>query len=350
MDGFAVRAVDAGGEPLPIVGESAAGSAFGRPLPPGAAVRISTGAAMPAGADCVVPIEQARVEAGAVAFSGPVAPGQFIRWRGGDVAAGAVLLPRGTVLSPAKLAFLTMFGLQELQVFDPPKVAVLTSGDELRLLGQPLGADQIVASSLYYLQEELRRCGCAPRLLGIAPDDADTFTARLAEAVAWADIVVTTAGVSVGTHDVVGEAVRRLGGQVHFWKVAVRPGKPMLVASFGRVLHFGFPGNPVSTCCNTEIFLKPLLRQAFGIHPPILPTLRLPLAAPCPVDAQRLFFVYARLVLREGRLLADPLPNQNSGNLLLAAQGDALIVMPPGAGQRPAGEEVEVLRLGEGLG
>lgn len=357
MDGFAVSSADlrdaSSSNPilLPIIGESAAGRSFSGSMPSGTALRISTGAPLPSKPDAVVPIEQVRVlDSGGVEFNQPARPEVYIRRRGSDIDEGSPLLPRGTIIASAQLAFLSSFNLSTVRVFRRPRVAILTSGEEIRLLGEKLKDDQIIGSSLYYLEEELARCHCEPRLFGVALDDAAAFRELFEEALAWCDFIVTTAGVSVGAHDVVGEVVESLNGHVHFWKVAVRPGKPMLLASYAGKHHFGFPGNPVSTCCNTEIFLKPFLRRAFGMDPvehmePII----MRLAADCPVDKQRLFFVYATTELRAGALYARPLPNQNSGNLANPARADALIMLKPADAPLKEGSEVQVIRIRDGL-
>jgi molybdopterin molybdotransferase len=350
MDGYAVRGSDlAAGREFDVVGESAAGHAWAGELPAGAAVRISTGAPLPAGADAVVPQEQATpAGAGAVRLAATADEARgWVRVAGSEVPAGAPLFGRGTLVTPAVLAFLAGFNLPMVPVLARPRVAILTSGDELRPWGSPLGAGEIIASSLLYLEHELAACGCEARVLGIAADTAPALEALLREALAWADLVVTTAGVSVGPHDHMGGVLDRLGARVHLWKVAVRPGKPMLVAEVGGRPLLGLPGNPVSTCCNTEIFIKPLLRRAFGLSPVELPRRPVALAAPCPRDRQRLFFVYAR---HDGAGGLVPLPNQSSGNLFNPARANALAVVEPGEGTLPPGTLVPTVDIHVGLG
>jgi molybdopterin molybdotransferase len=276
-------------------------------------------------------------------------PGRFLRRRGSDVEQGQILFTPGTVVSPPVLAVLASYNIPDVCVFRRPRVAILTSGDEVKEFGEPLGESDIVASSLYYLLHELQACHCHAQFFGIAPDDADAFAVIFSEALSWCDIIITTAGVSVGEHDVVKLAVERLGGNVHFWRAAVRPGKPMLVASYGRKLHFGFPGNPLSTCCNTEIFLKPFLRKIFAMEPAIMPLERLRLADSCPRDPSRLFFVHSRTITRRGERLLIPLKGQSSSNLLAHAQADSLAVIPPGPDPIREGEIVEVLPIRSGL-
>lgn len=347
MDGIAVLAAD-GAAPRTLVGESAAGRRFVGTLQPGTAIRISTGAPMHDGADTVVPIERVTISGNKVTMESAPEAGAFIRFRGEDVREGEPLLAPGMVLSPARAAFLASFNLPEVRVFARPTVAIFTSGDELRAVEEPLGEDEICASSLLYLEEELARCNTTPRVLGIARDSAESVRNMLAAAFACADIVVSTAGVSVGEHDHIGDALRSLGAEILFWRVAVRPGKPMLVAQFGDKVFFGLPGNPVSTCANTELFVKPFLRRAFGMQP--IPEQELVrLAAPCPRDRSRLFFVYAVDELRDGARTSTPLDRQSSANLRNPAMADRMLVIGPGETPVNAGETVPSLVVRTGF-
>ena len=349
MDGFAARAEDLHDATtdhparLSIVGESAAGRAFAGEAAPRTAIRISTGAPVPPGYDAIIPIENARlVGERDVEFPAPAVAGRYIRRRASDVAEGQALFARGARVTPAVLAFLASFNIPAVRVARRPRVAILTGGDEIVAHGAPLGEGQIVGSSLYYLDAELRACGCEPRVFGIARDHLPDLRALFSEALAWGDILVTTAGVSVGPHDLMGRVVEELGGTTILHQVAIRPGKPMLVATYGAKVHFGFPGNPVSTCCNFEIFLKPFLRRAFGIEPTVRPTETRIAAGRFDADPRRLFFVYTII---DGDT-ARPLPNQNSANLLLPAMANALAIIKPGDTVE-TGEAVEVLRVGE---
>ena len=351
MDGFAVyaedlwRAAPSAEVRLRILGESAAGLPFTGDVPRGGAVRISTGAQVPSGMNAVVPIEISRVVEDEVGFAIPPRAEQFVRRAGTDVKEGEIIGAKGARITPGLTALLAFYNLVEVDVVVKPRVGILTSGDELRALGADLGPTQIVASSVYLLNQALEEFGAEARLFGIAPDHEDGFARLFREALAWSDVVVTTAGVSVGEHDVVGRVVEREGGSVNFWRVAVRPGKPMLVATFGEKTHFGFPGNPVSTACNLEVFLKPHLRRWFGVEPAVPPLEKVRLGAPCPRDRQRLFFVYAEIRVEAGERVLHPIPNQNSGNQLLPAKGHALAVVEAGAKDLAAGELVEVVVL-----
>lgn len=355
MDGIAVRsadtfaAADASPSRLRIVGESAAGRPYVGVIGAAECVRINTGAAMPLTADAVVPIERVTVRDGYAEVTRKALPRDYVRVRGQDVREGGPLLERGTRLDPAALAFLSAFNIPSVDVFARPRVAVFTSGDELRAYGERLEDTSVVASSLYYLERELTACGCQPRIFGISPDDRDRWRDMFLAAHAWGDIVLTTAGVSVGEHDVVQSVVKEIGGDVLFWRVGVRPGKPMLCALVGGKPFFGLPGNAVSTCCNVEIFLKPFLRQAFNIHPFRLPTHSAMLANECPRDRERLFFVYAIESVEENRWMARPLPNQSSSNLGNPARANSLIVLEPGETSAPRGELVPVIPVRVGL-
>jgi molybdopterin molybdotransferase len=351
MDGYAVRAADLERAPaeLRLVGESAAGRAFEGHVGHGETVRISTGARIPAGADAVVPVELTSEAGALVQFTRQTSAGKYIRRLGSDVAPGSPLFAAGTRITPAVLSLLAYYNISDVEVFRRPRVGILTSGDEILPYGQTPTGSHIIGSSIYYLERELTACGCEARLCGIASDAPESFRELFARTLEWSDVIVTTAGVSVGDHDIVGRVVKELGGEILFWRVSVRPGKPFLLARFGNKVHFGFPGNPVSTCCNTEIFLKPFLRKTFGMEPAVAPTVRRRLAVDCPRDKARLFFVYARTEWRDGEPLVVPLANQNSGNLLLPAMADCLVVIPPGETALPEGATVDILELREGL-
>jgi molybdopterin molybdotransferase len=356
MDGIAIRASDtaaasaANPARLTLVGESAAGHPFSGMLQPGRATRISTGARIPDGADAVVPIEKVRLDGDSAALlESPSSPGAFIRREGEDVATGANLLARATPLGPAQIAFLASFNIPSVRTFKPPRIGIMSSGDEVKMLGAKLAETEIIGSSLYYLEREFAACGCEPRIFGISPDNAAAFRAMLEEALAWSDIVVTTAGVSVGEHDVVGLVLRDLGAELLFWRVSVRPGKPMLVARVGGKPLFGLPGNPVSTICNTEIFVKPFLRAAFGHSQPVPLLEKIRLASACQRDANRLFFTYAQRIIVDGYATASPLPRQSSANMANPAIADGLIVLEAGAEPLAAGDWVDWMPLRAGL-
>lgn len=355
MDGFAVRAEDlrlaSADAPiaLPIAGESAAGHPFAGEVTPGRAIRISTGAPIPAGCDAVVPIERVSVVMDSIATTIPTQPGASILRRGTNIAPGAPLLARGTRLMPTQVAALASFNCSEVEVFARPRVAVLTSGDEVKTLGGTIGDADVVDGTTPYLLMELGACGCEARAFGIAPDDEDSYRNLYTEALEWADIVVTTGGVSVGPHDVVGRVLGSLDARIVFSKVAIRPGKPMLVAQVAGKIHFGLPGNPLSALCNTEIFVKPFLRRVFGMNPQVTPWEKVRLLESFQPDRQRLFLIHSRVSIMDEARVVRPLPNQNSANVVNAGLANALIVAPPGEGKVQEGTMVSVHHIGQGL-
>lgn len=356
MDGFVVRSAELPASlpaELPIGGESAAGHPFVGTAPPGVALRISTGAPMPEGFDTIVPVESTELVEGnphAVRIKDLPARGSHLRREGSDIAAGSELLPVGARLGGAQIALLAAFNIEQVTVWKRPRIGLLTSGDELIPLGGELAPSQVVASSRYYLEHELTACGAEVKSFGIAPDRLSEYEARFAEALAWSDLLITTAAASVGEHDHAGEVIARLGGHLHFWRVAVRPGKPMMLAQFDDKYQIGLPGNPVSTHCNTEVFIKPVLQRHFRGDNARNQRVPMRLVSDCPVDRARLFFVYAEARWGADGWAARPLANQNSGNLALPALANALIAVPPWMKPLPAGTMVEGELLTEGLG
>lgn len=356
MDGFALRSKDtrsaliARGVPFTVRGESAAGHPYeGKAIAEGEAVKISTGARLPDGCDAVVPVERVEVSGKTITVRDEMSNGQFVRYEGEDVAEGVPLLAPGRRLDGPAIAFLASFNITQVEVYQRPRIAILTSGDEIKPLGAKLLEHQIVGSSLYFLENELRHCGCEVKNFGIAPDDSTRLRQLILDARAWGDIIVSTAGVSVGEHDLTGNILGDLSAKVLFWQVAVRPGKPMLVATLSGKPYFGLPGNPVSTCCNVEVFLKPFLRQAFQMLPAVLPLERVILAGECPRDDKRLFFVYAQTRIQNGQRLAIPLPRQSSANLTNPAKADVLLVIEPGRDPIASGTAVQMLPIRDGL-
>ncbi|MCC5874699.1 MAG: molybdopterin molybdotransferase MoeA [Candidatus Sumerlaeia bacterium] len=353
MDGFAVRhgdlasAADSNPVVLELIGESAAGHPFEGTVGSGQAVRISTGATLPDGATAVVPREHAEVvnSGGGVRLAVAPAEGVFIREEGSDVMRGQELFSPGTRVTPAVLSFLSGWNIPTVDVYTRPRIGILTSGEEIKPYGTTLKEGQIIGSSLYFLERELANFGCETRVFGISPDNPDTFAEMMRSVLEWADIALTTAGVSVGDHDVVGATLKQLGAETHFWRVAVRPGKPMLLATVNGKPWFGLPGNPVSTCCNTEIFIKPFLRQAFGIKPAVMPYKMRRMASACHRDKHRLFFVYGWCEVVDGEEVVHAHENQSSGNLLNPARSNCLVVLDPGTVDKERGAMARTIDL-----
>lgn len=339
MDGYAARAADlARPEGVAVVGEAAAGRRHAGALGPGEAVRIFTGAPVPEGADTVLIQEDARREGERLFATAPVTPGDNIRPAALDFSQGEVLLAAGTRLAPRHLALAGAGGHGTLQVARRPRVALLATGDELTPPGTMPGPDGIVASTSPAIAAMIERAGGTARDLGIAPDDRAVIAARAREGLSEADLLVTLGGASVGDHDLVQPALSDLGVTLDFWKVAVRPGKPLMFAADPLVL--GLPGNPVSGLVCTLVFLLPLIEAMQGAAPGPMVEEGV-LGAPLGPNGPRRDHVRAR---REGGRLI-PFSRQDSSMLAIMARADALIVRPPGAPAAAPGETCRFISL-----
>jgi molybdopterin molybdotransferase len=344
MDGFAVRASDLPGT-LQIVGESAAGRPFEARVEPGTAVAISTGAVMPEGADAVVPIENVVKQANKVGISPEAAPGGHVRPRGGDIAAGDVVVPANTRLTPARLAAAAASGIAELPCRRRPRVVVLATGSELVGPGEALAPGRIYETNTLMLASIFTVVGAEVVTEPLVADEAVALRNALERGLA-ADVLVTSGGVSVGEHDLVREAERDLGVEEVFWRVSVKPGKPVLFGVRGETLVFGLPGNPVSSLVGSELFVKPALRALQGLADP-LPRLEPgQLTASLRRNEERDEFVRARSRVEGDVLVLDPVIGQESHMIVRSSAADALVHIPRGNGELVAGSTVRWLRLG----
>lgn len=340
MDGYAIRWADLPG-PWRIVGEAAAGHGWGGTLGPGEAARIFTGAPLPAGADTIVVQEEVRRadDVATLAGEGPPHERAHVRARGQDFAAGDALIAAGERLTAPRLGLAAAAGHRALPVVGRPRVTLIATGDELVPPGETPGPGQIVSSNSVMLAALFAAAGATVHDPGIIRDDAAALAAALAAA--EADLIVTIGGASVGDHDLVVPVLRDLGADIDFWKIAMRPGKPMLAGRLGAARVIGLPGNPVSAFVCATLFVLPLLHRLGG-RLDGQRRRRLPLATPLPGNGQR------RDHLR-GRLTADgsaaAFRRQDSALLGLLAAADLLIVRPPGAPAAAAGDMVECLML-----
>jgi molybdopterin molybdotransferase len=284
MDGYAVRAEDVvPGRPLRLAGAAQAGQRFAGMMERGQCVRVFTGAPLPIGADAVIMQEDATANGAMVSFSERPKTGQSIRRRGGDFTQGAVLLERGARMTPAALGLAAAANRTEVVVARRPGLAVLATGDELRPVGSTLGQDQIVASNSCSLVPMFEGLGASVTDLGIAPDDPVKIEAALLSAFdGGADMVVTTGGASVGEHDHVRDVLIDLGVDLQFWKIAMRPGKPLMFGLRGDTLVFGLPGNPVSAVVTAVVVVLPALRAMMGDPEPLGPRYAVPLTDDLP--------------------------------------------------------------------
>lgn len=344
MDGYAVHEPTGGF--WRVVGESAAGRPYLEDLEPGQAVRISTGALMPPGAIAVLLQEDAVSEQDHLAPKEECEPSpRHIRRRGFDFKDGSTVLEAGTRIGPAQLALAIAagHGAGTLEVGRRPRVAVIDSGDELALDAAQWDDHKLPASNGTMIAAMAAPLVSSVERLGPVPDRLDTLAEALAAA-EGADVVVTTGGASVGDHDLVRPALQAWGAEIAFWRVAVRPGKPLLVARRGDQIVLGLPGNPVSSYVTAFLFLLPLLRHLAGASSPFPQALHVPLGADMPAVGQRVEFVRARLV----NGTAVPLGNQDSSALRTLAAGNALIRREIGAPRAATGELVPVYPLENG--
>ena len=345
MDGYAVRADEAtAGARLKVVGMSRAGVRFLGRLGSGEAVRIFTGAPVPEGADSILIQENARRDGSTIEVIVPVAAGRHIRAAGLDFRQGDTLLQANRPLSAHQLSLAASMGHAALPVRRKPRVAILANGDELVPPGETPGPDQIVSSNGVGLAALVRQAGGEAIDLGIAPDRREAISAFVDRA-SGADILVTSGGASVGEHDLVQEALKDAGMTLDFWKIAMRPGKPLMVGKLGAMRVLGLPGNPVSTFVCAELFLKPLVRAMLGLPAaPEMATAKL--SVPMAENDGRQDYVRARLSTTDAGLVATPFEIQDSSMLGTLAAADALIVRPINAPAAAAGESVPVLLLG----
>ncbi len=349
MDGYALRANDAAtpGAKLRVIGESAAGRGFGGAVGAGEATRIFTGAPLPSGADAIALQEDARREGEFVAFEAPVRAGDHVRAIGIDFREGEALLAAGRRLTARDVALIAAANRPTARVRRKPRVAILATGDELRAPGQTLAEAQIVASNNFFVAGLAQAAGAETQDLGIAPDRPEALAERIAAArVGSADVLVTIGGASVGDYDLMQKALSDAGMALGFWRIAMRPGKPLMFGRLGSMLALGLPGNPTSSAVCGLLFLVPLLRALVGdpdAGADVSEAARL--AVDLPANGIRQDYMRATLAGEGGDGLATPLPDQDSSLVRALAQAQALIVRPPHAPPARAGEFCRVLRL-----
>ena len=349
MDGYAVRAEDIAALPatLRLVGQSAAGAGFRGSVGRGEAVRIFTGAPVPHGADTIV-IQENADEASGVVTVKDAASGRHIRPRGQYFKEGEVMLAAGTRLGPRELMLAAAMNQPELPVRRKPKVAILATGDEVVPPGLELEIDQIVSSVPYGLAALIESHGGEAMSLGIAKDEPESLV-TLARAGSAADILLTIGGASVGERDLVASALRSEGLELDFWKIAMRPGKPMLYGRLGKQRVLGVPGNPVSALICAHVFLKPMLSRMLGLAEEAGPTPEAVLGEALEANGEREHYMRARSEWREdGARIVRPLPSQDSSLVAALARADCLIVRAPHAPALPRGGRVRILPLDRG--
>ena len=347
MDGYAVRAADlaSGRAILRVIGSAPAGGSYDRELGPGETVRIFTGGLLPRGADAVALQENAQADGNRVRIEGAIEPGAFVRPAGLDFQRGERTLPAGRRLTARDIGLAAALNHAWLPVRRRPRVALLATGDELVLPGQPLARSQIVSSNTVALAAMVRQWGAEPLDLGIARDRPDSL-AEASEQLRGVDLVVTLGGASVGERDLVREVLGEHGLALDFWQIAMRPGKPLMFGRVREVPLLGLPGNPVSAGVCAVLFVRAAVCVLLGLDPapPEVPAV---LGAPLDPNDQRQEYLRASLVWRDdGRLEAVPAGRQDSSMLAIFARADCLIKRVPFAPAMPRGTAVSVLPLG----
>lgn len=340
MDGYALRAAEARpGATFDVIGESAAGHRFSGSVGAGQAVRIFTGAPVPEGADRVVMQEDVNREGDRITLTDTIGDSAHIRPMGADFAAGArVAAPR--LLGPSDIALMAAMNLGELEVTRKPQVALISTGDELVMPGDDPGPDQIIASNTFGLKALIDAAGAEARILPIA-GDTDAAIHAAFDLADGADLVVTIGGASVGDHDLVGKVAAARGMEQSFYKVAMRPGKPLMAGRMDGVPMVGLPGNPVSAIVCGHVFLVPMLRAMLGLGTAPAPRLRATLAHDLPENGPREHYMRARV--ENGTITAGD--RQDSSLLSVLSTANALLVRPPGDGASKTGAEVSYIPL-----
>jgi len=338
MDGYAVTEIEPGAR-LRVIGEAAAGHGFDHSVTPGEAVRIFTGAPVPKGAKAVVIQEDVSRDGDWITICDTPEDNDHIRPAGGDFRIGD-RVEAGRVIGPNDIALMASMNIAEVPVARRPVVALISTGDELVMPGETPGPDQIIASNTFGLHALMRELGAEPRLLPIARDNEASLKTAF-ELAGEADLIVTIGGASVGDHDVVAKLAPQLGFDQSFYKVAMRPGKPLMAGRFGAAMMIGLPGNPVSAMVCGHVFVAPVVRAMLGLPAAPAPRKSVTLTQDLPANGPREHYMRARF--EDGGLVA--FGSQDSSLLSILGQADALIVRAPRDGVRAAGEVVEYLPI-----
>ncbi len=350
MDGFAVRAADCEGVPvrLRVTGYIPAGGDVAGAVTPGCAIRIMTGAPLPPGCDAVVPVEDTDGGTDAVTIREEVRSRQHIRFTGEDVATGETIIPAGTLIRPPEISMLASFGKALVPVYRRARVAILSTGDELVELGEPLAPGRIVNSNALSLAAAVREIGAEPVILGIARDNRESHVAKMTEGLK-ADALITSAGVSAGDRDLVRDVLAELGVEQLFWKVDIKPGGPTAFATYEGKPVFSLPGNPVSTMVTFEEFARPALLKMMGhsrLFRPFVPAVLMNAARKKP---GKINFLRVRIEAGEGGYRAFSSGEQHTGILKTMLRADAVALLPAERSEVKAGETVQVQILRDEL-
>lgn len=351
MDGYAIVSHDT--EPasartpvvLNVTGDAAAGSSGDTEVTPGSAMRIMTGAPLPTGADAVVAVELTDAGEREVRVFAPVGRGANVRRAGEDIRRGETALAEGTVIGPAELGMLAALGHTEVRVARRPVVSIIATGSELIEPHEPRTHGKVVNTNSYALAALVEQCGATPRLLRPVADELEA-TIDAIRGATDGDFLVTTGGVSVGAYDFVKDALDALGAETKFWRVAMKPGKPVVVSELGGRVVFGFPGNPVSCMVAFHLFAAPAIRKALGIGSVLPPVVRTVAASAMTHRGDRRAYHRVRVTAVDGTLVSTPMRAQGSGILSSMVGANGLAVIEPGRERVEAGEQIDTVLIG----
>ena len=347
MDGYACRYEDIAGATsdkpcrLTLIGEAPAGILFEGVVKSGQTARILTGGVAPQGADTVVMVEDTTIDGDIVTVFADPGKGAHIRSQGEDVREGETVLKAGEIIRPPEVGMLATLGHAYVHVRQRPLVAILSTGDELVDLDEPFTVGKVVCSNTYSLAAQVAECGAMPLSLGIAGDDEVDQRAKISDGLR-ADVILTSGGVSVGKYDLVKDTLSQLGMKVKFWKVAMKPGKPLIFGTIGNKPVFGLPGNPTSAMISFEQFVRPALLKMMGHTSLYRPLIEATLGEDAPKEPSRLHLVRCRLVDRDGELVAFMAGTQSSGALRSMILADGLMILAPEDSPFTAGKKVRV--------
>jgi len=348
MDGYAVRAADIAGAPvqLPVIGDIAAGHPASEPLRGRTAMRIMTGAFVPDGADTVVQVELTDGRTDRVTINKALPAGANVRRRGEDMRAGDVVVRAGVRIGPPEIAMLAAVQKTSVRVGRRPVVAILSTGDELIAIDEPRRAGTIVNTNGHLLDALVREAGAIPRMLGIVRDTQEATVAAF-ESALDCDFILSSGGVSVGAFDYVKSSLEALGAESRFWRVAMKPGKPVVLSRLRDRVVLGLPGNPVSCLVSFHLFVAPALRKAMGQEHGLLPPIvKARLTAPLSSSGERRVYARVHLAATDGDLLAHPLTSQGSGSLTSMTGANGLAIIREGVRGLGTGAVVECALIG----
>lgn len=345
MDGFALAVKGSGTpSPLKVIGSSFAGHPYAGRVNPGEAVQITTGACLPEGTDTVVPVEETTLNNEWLSLNSPIKKGQHVRYRGEEFRENDELVAAGVQVNAGEVGLLACAGVDQVEAYPKPKVAIFSTGDELVELGQVPGPGQIVNSNLQYLIARIRECHCIPVPLGIGLDSSEDLD-KLLDQARNADLLLSTGGVSVGEKDLVQQTLQQRGFERIFWKVAIKPGKPVLFGLLDKKPFLGLPGNPAATAATFELFAVPALRIMAGLPDPLPVRLRATLSDKVKGGGKRQSFLWGRLKNENGGLLFEPSFRQGSGQNSSVQGAHALLSVEIGSPDLSAGSETEVFLM-----